>query len=114
MLDMLSISMNTPDGHHQAGFSQASTSGRASQPCRTASRTEVSLQAAVPQQFVAWEPGPSLSDLQCLQAFPSLAARCASVCVQHCAKLQGAAGSETTVLDIGCGTGGCCFELAAR
>lgn len=44
----------------------------------------------------------------------SLAASCAALCVQHCAKLQDAVRGETTVLDIGCGTGGCCFELAAR
>jgi hypothetical protein len=56
-----------------------------------------------------------ISRLMCLQGPPSLAASCASLCVQHCAKLmQDAAGRETTVLDIGCGTGGCCFELAAR
>jgi cyclopropane fatty-acyl-phospholipid synthase-like methyltransferase len=49
-----------------------------------------------------------------LQGVSSLAASCAALCVQHCAKLQAAEGRETTVLDIGCGTGGCCFELAAR
>lgn len=54
--------------------------------------------------------------LTLLQIVQSLSSWCAQLCKQHCSKLQEGAGElgETTALDIGCGTGGCCFELALR
>jgi hypothetical protein len=51
-----------------------------------------------------------------LPAVRPLSASCALLCEQHCRKLQDIHGDqgETTALDIGCGTGGSCFELALR
>jgi cyclopropane fatty-acyl-phospholipid synthase-like methyltransferase len=46
----------------------------------------------------------------------SLPASCALLFQQHCRKLRDVHGEsgEPTVLDIGCGAGGSCFELAQR
>eukprot|EP00775_Hariotina_reticulata_P005929 gene5929-6169_t len=48
------------------------------------------------------------------QQLRSLPARCALLLQQHCRKLRDVHGEsgETTALDIGCGAGGSCFELA--
>lgn len=78
-----------------------------------AGRHEGSAAAGSGSAVGAGTSSSAVEEQQGSEEAASLAASCAALCVQHCTKLQDAVGRETTVLDIGCGTGGCCFELAA-
>eukprot|EP00878_Enallax_costatus_P003625 GHUV01003839.1.p1 GENE.GHUV01003839.1~~GHUV01003839.1.p1 ORF type:complete len:729 (+),score=300.56 GHUV01003839.1:151-2337(+) len=82
--------------------------------CQPSLDTTVSTAAVACSLAVQYADNSSLQGRESHQVVQSLSSSCAQLCKQHCSKLQDSARElgETTALDIGCGTGGCCFELA--